>query len=336
MARYRYQGFVDQPSEAHLGELTLVAGSGTARGVRAGAERGAITARAVTTARDLCNTPATHLTAAASAEVAQAIGAEAGLDVEVFDEAAARRAGLRRACSASTRERRAGAHDQADVPPDAANGARPPRPRRQGDHVRLRRHQPQAVRRDARRDEARHVRVPRRSSARCPPSATSAAGPRSPATSCAPTTCRPAPPRGSATSSRSAAARPSRSSTPTPRAGSSWPTGWCWRPRTASTRSSTIATLTGAAMRTFGTADGGVLGNDRDARRPSSRPPATRPTSRSGELPLVRAYRTTARLRTSPTSRTWAARTPGRSPPACSSRSSSTACRSATSTSAGR
>jgi leucyl aminopeptidase len=54
--------------------------------VSAGARRGEITARAVTTARDLCNTPGTHLTARRYGKVAKAIGAESGLDVEVFDE----------------------------------------------------------------------------------------------------------------------------------------------------------------------------------------------------------------------------------------------------------
>ena len=86
LARYRYRGFVDQPSEVHLTDLTLVAGPGAARPVRAGAERGLLTARAVATARDLCNTPATHLTARRYAEVAQALGAETGLEVEVLDE----------------------------------------------------------------------------------------------------------------------------------------------------------------------------------------------------------------------------------------------------------
>jgi leucyl aminopeptidase len=86
LARYRYRGFVDQPSEAHLTDLTLVTRPGATRGARAGAERGLVTARAVATARDLCNTPATHLTARRYAEVARALGAETGLEVEIFDE----------------------------------------------------------------------------------------------------------------------------------------------------------------------------------------------------------------------------------------------------------
>ena len=97
----------------------------------------------------------------------------------------------------------------------------------------------------------------------------------------------------------------------------------------------TVATLTGAAMRTFGTALAPRARQPPRPGRPSSRPPATRSTSRSGSC---RSSASTAACSTrrSPTSRTWAARTPGPSPPACSSRSSSAARRSATSTSAAR
>ena len=97
----------------------------------------------------------------------------------------------------------------------------------------------------------------------------------------------------------------------------------------------TIATLTGAAMRTFGSALAPVLGTD---------PGLVDQLEAAGaavdeplwELPLVRAYRRRCSTRRSPTSRTWAAITPGRSRPACSSRTSPAASRSATSTSADR
>ena len=88
MARYRYRAFADKPGDEPLAELVLVAASNRARSVAAGAERGRITARAVNTARDLCNAPATHLTARRYGDVARAIGAESGLEVEVFDEKA--------------------------------------------------------------------------------------------------------------------------------------------------------------------------------------------------------------------------------------------------------
>jgi leucyl aminopeptidase len=86
LARYRYRGFTDKATEAPLSSLTLVTGSRATRAVTTGARRGEITARAVTTARDLCNTPGTHLTARRYGKVAKAIGAETGLEVEVFDE----------------------------------------------------------------------------------------------------------------------------------------------------------------------------------------------------------------------------------------------------------
>jgi leucyl aminopeptidase len=88
MARYRYRAFVDKPSEAHLSALTLVTSRARVRATSRGADRGVVTARAVTLARDLCNTPGTHLTARRYGEIATAIAAETGLEVEVFDERA--------------------------------------------------------------------------------------------------------------------------------------------------------------------------------------------------------------------------------------------------------
>ena len=86
LARYRYRAFRDSPAEAHLNKLTLVTAPDRVKATAAGAARGSVTARAVDLARDLDNTPATHLTARRYAEVAQRIGPETGLKVEVFDE----------------------------------------------------------------------------------------------------------------------------------------------------------------------------------------------------------------------------------------------------------
>ncbi len=86
MARYRYRAFIDRPTEEHLTTLTLITAGNRARSMATGAARGEITARAVNTARDLCNAPATHLTARRYGEVARTLGEEAGLEVEVFDE----------------------------------------------------------------------------------------------------------------------------------------------------------------------------------------------------------------------------------------------------------
>ena len=86
MARYRYRAFTDRPGEERLIRLTLITAPNRVRSVTAGAERGRLIARAVNTARDLCNTPATHLTARRYAEVAKRLGPEVGLEVQIFDE----------------------------------------------------------------------------------------------------------------------------------------------------------------------------------------------------------------------------------------------------------
>jgi leucyl aminopeptidase len=86
LARYRYRVFRDIPNEAHLRRLTIVVEGSRGRAVRTGAARGEILARATNLARDLGNTPATHLTATRFGDVAKAIGPAAGLDVEVFDQ----------------------------------------------------------------------------------------------------------------------------------------------------------------------------------------------------------------------------------------------------------
>ncbi len=86
LARYHYRAFVARPSDVPLAALTLVTTPERVAAVTAGMKRGAVLARAVTTARDLCNTPGTHLTARRYAEVATEIAAETGLGTEVFDE----------------------------------------------------------------------------------------------------------------------------------------------------------------------------------------------------------------------------------------------------------
>jgi leucyl aminopeptidase len=87
LARYRYRVFRERPADVPVASLTLVVDPDHADQVRLGADRGLVLARATNVARDLCNAPATHLTATAFGEVAQLIGPEVGLDVEVFDQA---------------------------------------------------------------------------------------------------------------------------------------------------------------------------------------------------------------------------------------------------------
>ncbi len=89
-ARYQSTGEVDQPN----GELVLVVARDDEAATARGAERAEVIAAAVGLARDLVNTPAGDLSPRAFAEIAQRVGAEAGLEVRVDDEHDAEREGL--------------------------------------------------------------------------------------------------------------------------------------------------------------------------------------------------------------------------------------------------
>ncbi len=94
LGSYRYVGLKnDDSAGSKLAALTLVAGSKRQAGVARGAERATVVAGAAALARELANTPPTHLDAADIAERAVAIAGERGLDVEVFDEEALRELG---------------------------------------------------------------------------------------------------------------------------------------------------------------------------------------------------------------------------------------------------
>jgi leucyl aminopeptidase len=88
LARYSYESLRREPKGAAVSELTLVADADRHDALRVGAERGRALAAATQLARDLANTPHSHLNATRFAEVASGIGAERGLEVEVFDKAA--------------------------------------------------------------------------------------------------------------------------------------------------------------------------------------------------------------------------------------------------------
>ncbi|NOK16699.1 leucyl aminopeptidase [Corallococcus carmarthensis] len=94
LARYRYRPYKRKSEqEPPLETLTLVAGSGNTAEVELGMARGGIHARATAFARDLSNAPATLLTAARMAEVAESLAKQCGLEVEVFDGEALARLG---------------------------------------------------------------------------------------------------------------------------------------------------------------------------------------------------------------------------------------------------
>jgi leucyl aminopeptidase len=88
LARYRYRGFRDEPGEALLERVSLVVDEPRREAIERGVARGRVEAEAVQVARDLANTPPMHLTAPRFGELARALGAAAGLAVEVFDNAA--------------------------------------------------------------------------------------------------------------------------------------------------------------------------------------------------------------------------------------------------------
>jgi leucyl aminopeptidase len=87
LGRYRYAP-LKQPSDrpARLAELTVVSSSVSLDEIKRGLERGGITSRAVELARDLANAPAALLTARRMAEIAESLAKVTGLEVEMFDE----------------------------------------------------------------------------------------------------------------------------------------------------------------------------------------------------------------------------------------------------------
>jgi leucyl aminopeptidase len=86
LAAYKYTGLKSGDQGSSLAAVSLVAGEKRSAGVKAGAERGVITARATHLARDLANTPPAYLTARKMAEKAVEVAKETGLGIEVFDK----------------------------------------------------------------------------------------------------------------------------------------------------------------------------------------------------------------------------------------------------------
>ena len=86
LARYTYDPLRRRPRGTAVTRLTIVADAGDKQSLTAGAARGKALAAVTQLARDLANTPHSHLNASSFADVAEAIGAERGLEVEVFDK----------------------------------------------------------------------------------------------------------------------------------------------------------------------------------------------------------------------------------------------------------
>jgi leucyl aminopeptidase len=85
LARYRYDALKAKPTVTAVSELTLVT---TRRaGAVKGTARGVAMSETTQIARDLANTPPALLTATAMAGVAQSLGPDRGLAVEIFDKA---------------------------------------------------------------------------------------------------------------------------------------------------------------------------------------------------------------------------------------------------------
>jgi len=90
LGAYRFSDFRSEktaPKDAGLRKVTVLAADAKAK-TKQSAERAAAIATAVATARDLVNTPPSHLYPAEFAKRAKALGEAAGLEVEVLDDKA--------------------------------------------------------------------------------------------------------------------------------------------------------------------------------------------------------------------------------------------------------
>ena len=85
LAAYRYDALKRVPAATDLRAITVVTSAEREPGMKKGAERGRIFARAALLARDLANTPPAHLTAGRMVEVANTVAAESAFTTEVFD-----------------------------------------------------------------------------------------------------------------------------------------------------------------------------------------------------------------------------------------------------------
>jgi leucyl aminopeptidase len=86
LARYRFSLRSTDSGPVPVASLTLIAPEGEQSAVEKGSRRGWLLARAAMISRDLATCPAGLLTASAMADLAVALGPDAGLEIEVFDK----------------------------------------------------------------------------------------------------------------------------------------------------------------------------------------------------------------------------------------------------------
>jgi leucyl aminopeptidase len=95
LGAYRFDTYRSEPGDGPLERLDLTApAEGTTKDHRATLKAATAIAEAVNTARDFVNTPPNDLYPASFAERAAALGRAAGLEVEILDEKALRKAGF--------------------------------------------------------------------------------------------------------------------------------------------------------------------------------------------------------------------------------------------------
>ncbi|MEU0495753.1 leucyl aminopeptidase [Mycobacterium sp. NPDC006124] len=93
LGAYRFSDFRSAKTAAKEPRLAKITALSTAKGAKADAVRGTDVATAVATARDLVNTPPSHLFPDEFAKRARALGESVGLKVEVLDEKALEKGG---------------------------------------------------------------------------------------------------------------------------------------------------------------------------------------------------------------------------------------------------
>ncbi|MDT5220344.1 MAG: leucyl aminopeptidase, partial [Mycobacterium sp.] len=96
LGSYRFSDFRSAktaPKDAGLRKITVLSTSQDAREAKKQSTHGAAVATAVATARDLVNTPPSHLFPAEFAKRAKTLGESVGLEVEVLDDKALKKAG---------------------------------------------------------------------------------------------------------------------------------------------------------------------------------------------------------------------------------------------------